>query len=80
MCFLDGFKKKLPSHLVPMSFSNVFIKWSLVKDIRMELITMDGSVVQTYLTTTLARLTLIILFLEMLFSKKIQIMFFEENY
>jgi len=54
-----------------MSFSNVFIKWSLVKDIGMELITMDGSVVQTYLTTTLARLTLIILFLEMLkFSKK----------
>jgi hypothetical protein len=49
-----------------MSFSNVFIKWSLVKDIGMELITMDGSVVQTYLTTTLARLTLIILFLEML--------------
>jgi len=71
MCFLDGLKKKLPSHLVPMSFSNVFIKWSLVKDIGMELITMDGSVVQTYLTTTLARLTLIILFLEMLkFSKK----------
>jgi hypothetical protein len=59
MCFLDGFKKKLLSHLVPMSFSNVFIKWSLVKDIRMELIMMDGSVVQTYLTTTLARLTLI---------------------
>jgi hypothetical protein len=49
-----------------MSSSNVFIKWSLVKNIGMELITMDGFVVQTYPTTTLARLTLIILFLEML--------------
>jgi hypothetical protein len=39
--------------------------WSLVKDIGMELITMDGFVVQTYSTTTLARLTLIILFFEM---------------
>jgi len=42
------FKKSPPSHLVPMSFSNVFIKWSLVKDIGMELIMMDGSVVPTY--------------------------------
>jgi len=48
-----------------MSFSNVFLKWSLVKDIGMQLIMMDGFVVPTYLTT-LARSTLIILFLEVL--------------
>jgi hypothetical protein len=74
------FSKSPPSHLVLMSLSNVFIKWSLVKDIGMDLITTDGSVVPTYLTT-LARLTLIILFLEMLkFWKFFQIIFFEKNY